>query len=941
MNFEVGSLVRARGREWVVLPESRADEDMLVLRPLGGTDDEVTGVYLPLEPVEPATFPLPDPAHLGNHLSCSLLRDAVRLGFRSGAGPFRSLSRIRVEPRPYQLVPLLMALRLDPVRLLVADDVGVGKTIEACLIARELLDRAEIRRVAVLCPPHLAEQWQRNLLQQFHIDAALVLAGTAARLERECGLGESLFDRHPHAVVSTDYIKSDRRRDEFLRACPELVIVDEAHTCATAEGRRSGRQQRHELLKGLTKREDRHLVLVTATPHSGNEETFRSLLTLLDPQFRDLPQDLSGEHNRKHRSRLAQHFVQRRRADLEAYLDIETPFPRREIAEEHYNLTREYRAFFDRVLAYCRERVTESDLGQHHQRVRWWSALALLRALASSPRAAAETLRNRAASAATETVAEADDVGRRTVLDLEEESIEGVDVIPGSQTESDDDEKSPERRRLLKLAREVEKLAGKSDAKLQRACELVEQLLKDGHAPILFCRFIPTVDYVAEALRKRLKKKVTVEAITGTLPPEEREQRVEALGAHDKRVLVCTDCLSEGINLQQHFDAVVHYDLSWNPTRHEQREGRVDRYGQARPSVRTLTYYGADNPVDGFVLEVLLRKHKSIHKQLGIIVPVPLDTNVIIEAIFEGLLLKKQGGTGQMVLPGTLEPTKKELDVQWDAAVDRERRSRTIFAQRTIKVEDVSQELAATRHALGDDRIVEEFTRHGLRAVGATLSKKDPLRVDLAGTNAAVRDALGEDAEFTVSFRPPEARNALLLTRTHPVVEGLATHVLETALDALADGVGRRCGVVRTASVGKRTTLLLLRMRYHIVTRGRDGVERPLLAEDHALVGFRGAPAKARWLAEDELLPLLEATPSANTPAEIARQQVQSVIDGYPDLRRHLDDTVKRRGDALLEAHRRVRKAARLAVRSTRVQPHFPADVLGIFVYLPVAGGAA
>ena len=156
MSFAVGSLVRARGREWAVLPES--DEQLVVLRPLGGTEDEVTGIYLPLESVEPARFALPDPAQVGDHRSCRLLRDAVRLSSRSCAGPFRSLARIAVEPRPYQLVPLLMALKLDPVRLLIADDVGIGKTIEACLIARELLDRGEIERIAVLCSPQLAPQ---------------------------------------------------------------------------------------------------------------------------------------------------------------------------------------------------------------------------------------------------------------------------------------------------------------------------------------------------------------------------------------------------------------------------------------------------------------------------------------------------------------------------------------------------------------------------------------------------------------------------------------------------------------------------------------------------------------------------------------------------------------------------------------------------------------
>ena len=315
MAFHVGSLVRSRGREWVVLPESQ--EDFLVVRPLGGTDIEVAGIDPALETVEPASFDLPDPTRLGDYQSCRLLRDAIRLGFRSSAGPFRSFGKIAVEPRPYQFVPLLMALKLDPVRLLIADDVGIGKTVEAMLIARELLDRAEVQRMAVLCPPHLAEQWQEELRDKFHIEAELVLAGTAKRLDRICG-NRSVFDVFPYVIVSLDYIKSEARRDDFIRACPEFVIVDEAHTCTSLGGAssRGSRQQRHEVVQKLSEDPRRHILLVTATPHSGNEEGFRSLLGLLNSEFAELPTDLSGEQNRKQRERLAQHFVQRRRGDI-------------------------------------------------------------------------------------------------------------------------------------------------------------------------------------------------------------------------------------------------------------------------------------------------------------------------------------------------------------------------------------------------------------------------------------------------------------------------------------------------------------------------------------------------------------------------------------------------------------------------------------------------
>lgn len=214
--FAPGSLVRARGREWLVLPDS--DDDLLVLRPLGGSEDDTAGVLPTLESVEAATFPPPGPPDLGDSASGRLLRTALQIGFRSSAGPFRSLARLAVEPRAYQYVPLMLALRQDPVRILIADDVGVGKTIEAALIAAELIAQGDVERLAVLCSPALAEQWQRELRQKFSLDAETVLPSTAARLGRGLLLDESLFDRYPYTVISTDFIKSPQRRQEFLTA---------------------------------------------------------------------------------------------------------------------------------------------------------------------------------------------------------------------------------------------------------------------------------------------------------------------------------------------------------------------------------------------------------------------------------------------------------------------------------------------------------------------------------------------------------------------------------------------------------------------------------------------------------------------------------------------------------------------------------------------------
>lgn len=945
MNLAVGSLISARGREWVVLPGSTAN--LVMARPLGGIDDEVVGICPQLESVSPASFALPETKHVGDFRACKLLRNALKLGFRSSAGPFRSLGNIAVEPRPYQLVPLLMALKLNPVRLLIADDVGVGKTIEALLIAKELLDRGECRRLTVLCPPHLAEQWQKELVSKFHIPAELVLAGTARRLERQCTINQSLYEVYPYTVTSVDYIKSDRRRNEFIRTCPELVIVDEAHSCAHDDRYNRGRHQRYELITELTASSNRHILFLTATPHSGKESAFRSLLGFLDSSFMELPDDLTGKHNETIRRRISAHFIQRRRADIRHFLDKETIFPERDNSDGEitYALTPAYKRLFERVIAYAREIVRDESGGQHRTRVRWWSALALLRSLASSPAAAATTLRKRSATVETETVEEADQIGRRQVLDLDDtDSPDAGDMTPGAgASDVNSDEEDLSRRQLLELAREADKLQGVQDAKLQKAATLLKELVRQGHNPIVFCRFIQTAEYVAEQLRQILPKKVTVVSVTGLLPPEDRERRIEELSSGESRVLVCTDCLSEGINLQEHFDAVFHYDLSWNPTRHEQREGRVDRFGQPKPIVRCITYYGIDNQIDGIVLEVLIKKHRRIRSSLGISVPVPADSNSVLEAVFEGLLLREQSGTDtQLLLPGIDDflrrnEANQRLQMEWDKATDREKRSRTMFAQEALQanVDDVAQELLVIQDCVGSSEDVEGFTREALAELGASITdEKTHALFDLTKTPVALREICGNVDKFKARFELPIDEGVLYLSRTHPFVEGLSTYVLNAALDGDPNAIAKRCGATYTDKVQKRTTLLLLRYRFHIISKDRDQ-EKELLAEDSQVVGFMGAPGEANWIDSDRVNELLNAKPTRNIDREMASNFIDRVIQDVSELIPQLEKYARDRGDQLLESHKRVRSAAKITGVRHEVRPELPPDILGIYVYLP------
>lgn len=936
MGFAPGNLVTARGREWVVLPEST--DDFLVLRPIGGIDDDIAGV-LASEGVSPASFPPPRAEDLGDHLSASLLRSALRIGFRSTAGPFRSLASIAVEPRAYQMVPLMMALRQDVVRLLIADDVGIGKTIEAALVATELLKVGDARGLTVLCSPALAEQWQGELRQKFGLEAELVLPSTVRRLERGLIGAESIFERYPITVVSTDFIKSARRRHEFLRTCPDLVIVDEVHTCvadSTTSG--SGRTQRYELIRDLAADPSRHLILASATPHSGKDEAFRNLLGLLKPELAEV--DLEKKADRE---KLAKHFVQRRRVDIRRYLDEDTPFPKDRLsAEVPYSLSPEYHALFTKVLDYARETVRTEE-GGLARRVNWWSALALLRALASSPRAAAQTLQTRAATVAAGSPEEADAIGRAVVLDqADDEALEAADTTPGADT--DDRAGNAKSRRLQAFRAEALTLEGKPDRKVTALVKSVKELLADGYNPIVFCRFIDTADYVAEQLDAALGKKVTVRAVTGTLPPAERVTRIEELAAiPGQHVLVATDCLSEGVNLQESFQAVVHYDLAWNPTRHEQREGRVDRFGQRADTVRAVTLYGRDNQIDGIVLEVLLRKHEAIRKATGVAVPVPDNSEAVVEALMEGLLLRGRDAE-QLGLELDIEEKRSTLHSQWDSAAARERNAQTKYAQHGIKQQEVQVELDETRATLGTNADVAEFVEHALRALRSTVSTAESgFTATLGPLPLGLRDALPPGRKDPLHFAAelPVARGEAVLTRTDASVEAVANYVLESALDPqLPDEQrpARRCAVIRTTAVSTRTTLLVVRYRFHLQLPSRSG-SRELVAEDVATLAFEGSPAKPHWLAPEAVSPLLAARPSGNVPAPQAAQFITRALDGLPDVATHLAQHGEELAARLLASHRRVRQASAEVVRGLSVTVEPGADVLGVFVYVPPAGG--
>ncbi len=922
--LQTGDLIQARGREWIVL--GKPDEGLVRVRPLSGSEEDAIIIAPRLErmPVRPATFDLPTADHPDTQDAARLLADALRLSLRRGAGPFRSAAHLGVEPRAYQLVPLLMALRLDVKRLLIADDVGIGKTVEAGMILREMIDRGEVERFSVLCPPHLVDQWVSELAEKFDIDAVAVTSARARSLERGLALGDTIFGVYPYTVVSLDYIKADSRRESFAQACPGFVIVDEAHTCVG--GSEKGTQQRYALLERLAEDAARHLLLLTATPHSGNQDAYARLLSLLHSDLAGGPEAGDQNARRRYADRLAKHFVQRRRPDIADKWGDAGAFAKAMKADAPYTLTGDFQNFQEDVLEYCLGVATRTD-GEKARRLAFWGTLALMRCIGSSPAAALSALRNRLGGMAEETALSP------VLFDDDGDELADTDIEPATALDRE------ELVELKALITRAEGLAARfdNDPKFRELVRQVKDLTaKKDARPVIFCRFITTAEAVGEALRAQFKKHA-VEIVTGRLTPEERRQRVEAMVDHPDRILVATDCLSEGINLQSLFNAVIHYDLNWNPTRHQQRDGRVDRFGQPEDTVWSVMMFGSNSIIDGAVIKVITEKMKRIQQATGVVVPVPEDSASVSNALMQAMLLHSSKPRAQGLFD--FGDAEERLEMEWRDAEENARKSQTRYAQAALKPDEVLPEWHRLRELLGGPDEVERFTRRALARIDTPLGRVgDHYRVsydDLPrqlGERLAARNLTGTRAiGFADKLQPDVAH----VGRTHPLVAMLAETMVEGALDpGGVEGKATlgRCGAWRSAAVNKLTTILLLRLRFKLTTSGR----KTLLAEEATALAFATGDNTAIAQGPDALA-LLEPDASGDIAPPVIARQVDQALARLPEYDAAIRAYAQDRAARLSEDHDRVKFATRGEGATTEVEAVLPADVIGLYVLVPEA----
>lgn len=956
--YTPGTLVSFRNRPWMVMPSD--DPELILLKPLGSPEEEITGLFLPAlsdkEPLTSYDFELPTVEDLGDFASATLLYEAARLSFRNAAGPFRSLAKLSFRPRAYQIVPLIMALKQEPVRLLIADDVGVGKTIEALLIAKELYERRLIRNMAVVCLPHLCEQWQQEMTEKFGMEAVVIRTSTVTALERSLRTDEVLFRAYPFQVISIDYVKSEQKRQIFLDHCPDLVIVDEAHTCARPAGANVSQQQRYHLLHDVAQKATQHLVLLTATPHSGRPEEFLSLLGLLKAEFEHTGLAQADESARRN---LAKHYIQRRRGDVLKWMGEDTNFPTRTSEDITYEVGRQYLNLFNEVLEFGRSLVEEAGSNVRRRRFSYWEALMLLRGVMSSPETGAAMLWQKAQKKASRSMSEPsynldewdEDLFK---ADLRDDGYEAIDDLAATPdlTESLPAAKSEAiEKQLQGLAQRLNKLRNPDgDAKAKTALHHLQIWLSRGLHPIVFCRFIKTAEYLGELCRRYISRKIFkdlhVEVITGTLSDEQRREKIERMASAPHRLLIATDCLSEGINLQHLFNAVMHYDLPWNPNRLEQREGRIDRFGQTASQVMVGLVYGTNNPIDGVVMDVLIRRAREIRRAIGISVPVPEDSNAILEVLAQAVLVRSSAFTRQSVRQLTLfeesgnDLADKPADMNFltkalEEAERREKVTRSIFAHHSIRAQDIEADLREVDEAIGDAAAVEFFVTQALARLGVPLQKsRNGYHIHSHNLPDFLRSALPPGERVAITFQAPTPAGYVYIGRNHSFTERLCQYILNQSLRHNST-LAARASVIRTRHVTQKAVILLLRMR-HVLTEYPSG--QHIVAEEMGFWGYEGLLNDGKFLDRQHVLQLLrEATPSQNMEKEEQHYWLQEELGWLSDkamLRRLTDPVVLQHASRLAESHARFRKLANTPACKV-VEPVLPADILGLYILLP------
>lgn len=619
---------------------------------------------------------LPEPAGFDEPRRLDAFLDAVRWGAISSANvralqsPFRS----GIDIEDYQLDPVVRALGMPRVNLLVADDVGLGKTIESGLVAQELILRHRARTILVVCPASIQIQWRDQMREKFGLDFRIVDSSLMKDLRRSRGLHVNPWTHFPRLITSIDFLKRERVMRLFREVLPaegeptfprrfDLLIVDEAHNVAPAgTGRYATDSDRTRAVRTLVPHFE-HKLFLTATPHNGYPESFSSLLELLDSQR-------FARGVRPDKRRLGEVMVRRLKRELPPKWDGSPRFPKRKLEPLEVDYTEAERRAHTTLREYAALR--QKGATDKVEEVASNFVLKLLKKrIFSSPAAFAATLdrhERSLRSARRKTQARPKPgVLRRQVEGVEEDFAddEAFEEMTGEVVEAASAlfrEPSPEERELLQELREYGRAASAgADSKAKALIRWLEETVKPGGRwsatrVIVFTEYRATQKWLVELLSAAgLSGGGRLMTLHGGMNTDDREKIKAAFQADPEvspvRILLATDAASEGIDLQNHCSRLIHYEIPWNPNRMEQRNGRVDRHGQRASEVLVYHFVGkgydrqrpAESVRPGDLegdLEFLMRaavKVEAIREDLGKVGP------VIAEQVEQAMLGRRRG----------------------------------------------------------------------------------------------------------------------------------------------------------------------------------------------------------------------------------------------------------------------------------------------------------
>lgn len=655
---EPGQLVEVRRRQWVVANINAAGLKAVTPQhyvTLSSVDEDGLGeeleVIWEIEPgakvIERAGLPSITGQDDAEMLDAFL--DAVRWGAATNAdrgflqAPFRS----GVSIEDFQLDPLVRAIDMARVNLLIADDVGLGKTIEAGLVIQELLLRHRAHTVLIVCPASLQEKWRIEMLEKFGLDFRIVDTNYIKQLRRVRGIHANPWTSHPRLITSMDWAKGGEGLRTMRDVTPphvghprkfDLLIVDEAHNIApTAGAHYALESQRTRFIRTISPHFQHHLFL-TATPHNGYTESFTSLLELLDDQ-RFARNILPDE------KRLSQVMIRRLKSHL-VDANGNPLYPQRTLQALEIPYTAQEREIYRKLNEYCTSREKDAEKAGRGFGTVFINRL-LKKRLLSSPAAFASTLEKHIASLSEAQPVKPDTLTERilykAILKADEDYADDSEV-ENAQAEAIEEAGrrslplTPEQRSALEELQEwAQRARNQVDSKAQAILNWLNANLKtegewNDHRVILFTEYRTTHQWMHQLLASHGFGGKRLCLLHGSLSQEEREPIKAAFQASPLespvRILLATDAASEGIDLQNHCNRLIHLEIPYNPNVMEQRNGRIDRHGQREKEV--LIWHPVDGGgvsgtlVGGNSEDILraLRKLESMRADMGSVNPV-------------------------------------------------------------------------------------------------------------------------------------------------------------------------------------------------------------------------------------------------------------------------------------------------------------------------------